>query len=119
LHYRTLFQVVDFYLQKFKKNQDLITLKSNKPSVNIIGSVSLGFHNQHDLAELKMLFQDLGIEVNLVIPEGISVYDLSRIPQAWFNFVPYKEIGILTAEYLQENYDMPFVDIIPMGILQI
>jgi len=84
-----------------------------------VGSVSLGFHNQHDLAELKMLFQDLGIEVNLVIPEGISVYDLSRIPQAWFNFVPYKEIGILTAEYLQENYDMPFVDIIPMGILQI
>ena len=116
---RTLFQVIDFYLKKFNKNQKLSTLKTKEPSVNIIGSVSLGFHNQHDLAELKRLFGDLGIQVNLVIPEGISVNELYKVPQAWFNFVPYKEIGTLTAEYLQENYGMPFINIPPMGILQI
>jgi len=116
---RTLFQVVDFYLTKFNKNHKLVKLKTKKPSVNIIGSVSLGFHNQHDLAELKRLFADLDIQVNLVIPEGISVDELDKVTQAWFNFVPYKEIGILTAEYLLKNYDMPFVDIVPMGILQI
>lgn len=116
---RTLLQVIDFYLKKYNKNKKLNLLKTKKPSVNIIGCVSLGFHNQHDLAELKRLFRDLDIEINLVIPEGITVDELSQIPQAWFNFIPYKEIGSLTAKYLYNNYNMPFVDITPMGILQI
>ena len=31
------------------------------PSVNIIGSYNLAFHNQHNIAELKHLFFDIGI----------------------------------------------------------
>lgn len=116
---KTLLQIVSFYLQKFKHNNQLSAHKTVKPSVNIIGCVSLGFHNQHDIAELKRLFLDLGIDVNLIIPEGASVNQLSKIPQAWFNFIPYKEIGVLTAEYLEQNYNMPFVSIVPIGILQI
>nr|YP_009589157.1 photochlorophyllide reductase subunit B [Corallina ferreyrae]QBL75673.1 photochlorophyllide reductase subunit B [Corallina ferreyrae] len=116
---KTLLQIVKFYLQKFKELNCLNQLKTIKPSVNIIGSVSLGFHNQHDLAELKRLFYDLNIEINLVIPEGIYVEELKRIQQAWFNFVPYKEVGILTAQYLKDNFDMPFIDIVPIGVIQI
>ena len=115
---KTLLQIVDFYLQKFTDSDKLTKIKTIKPSVNIIGCVSLGFHNRHDTAELKRLFLDLGIDINLIVPEGISVNQLSKIPQAWFNFVPYKEIGVLTAKYLQQSYGMPFINIIPIGIIQ-
>ena len=115
---KTLSQIVSFYLEKYDKNQKLSRVKTTNVSVNIIGSVSLGFHNQHDVVELKRLFSDLNIDVNLIVPEGISVVELSKLPQAWFNFVPYKEIGLSTAEYLKNNYDMPFINTIPMGIIQ-
>ena len=116
---KTLLQIVSFYLEKYSRTNELCTVKTSNVSVNIIGSVSLGFHNQHDLMELKRLFLDLNIDVNLIIPEGISVKQLREIPQAWFNFIPYKEIGLSTAHYLKQNYAMDFVDIIPIGIIQI
>lgn len=116
---KTLLQIVSFYLQKFQNSGKALKIKTEKPSVNIIGCVSLGFHSQHNIAELKRLFLDLGIDINLILPEGIDVNQLYKIPKAWFNFVPYREIGILTAKYLRQNYDMPFVDIVPIGIIQI
>ena len=116
---KTLLQIVSFYLEKCKKSNRLYSVKTSKISVNIIGCVSLGFHNQHDIIELKRLFLDLNIDINLVIPQGISVDQLCKVPQAWFNFVPYKEIGLLTAEYLKQNYAMDFINITPMGALQI
>lgn len=116
---KTLLQIVKFYLNKYKNADRLSKLKTSRPSVNIIGSVGLGFHNHHDMVELKRLFLDLGINVNLIIPEGITVEKLCKITQAWFNFVPYKEIGLLTAQYLQSHYNLPFINIIPMGVIQI
>lgn len=116
---KTLLQIISFYLDKYDKQGSLYKVKTKRISVNIIGAVGLSFHHQHDIVELKRLFSDLDIDVNLVIPEGISVNELCKIPQAWFNFVPYKEIGLLTAEYLKQNYDMHFINVIPMGITQI
>ena len=115
---KTLLQIISFYLDKYKKNRALRNIKTENISVNIIGSVGLGFHNQHDMVELRRLFSDLSIDVNLVIPEGISVEELSKIPQAWFNFVPYKEIGLLTAQYLKDYYNMNFINTIPIGVMQ-
>ena len=116
---KTLLQIIRFYLDKYNKQGKLSKVKTERVSVNIIGSVGLSFHNHHDIVELKRLFLDLDIDVNLVVPEGISVSELCKITQAWFNFVPYKEIGLLTAEYLKRNYGMHFINIIPMGIMQI
>ena len=116
---KTLLQIVKFYMDFFQSSNCLIRDKTSYPSVNIIGSVSLGFHNQHDLAELKRLFYDLGIEINLVIPENLSVKELCKVLKAWFNFVPYREIGRLTAQYLQDKFAIPFVDIVPIGTQQI
>jgi light-independent protochlorophyllide reductase subunit B len=61
---------------------------------------------------------DLGIEVNTVIPEGASVYDLKNLSRAWFNLVPYRELGLTTAQYLQEQFNMPAVEITPMGVVE-
>ncbi|MFP5273447.1 ferredoxin:protochlorophyllide reductase (ATP-dependent) subunit B [Coleofasciculus sp.] len=115
---RTLEQIVQYYLNKAKKKGELPEGKTQKPSVNIIGISTLGFHNQHDCTELKRLMADLGIEVNEVIPEGASVHNLKNLPRAWFNLVPYREIGMMAARYLEAEFDMPYVDITPMGVVE-
>jgi light-independent protochlorophyllide reductase subunit B len=69
---RTLQQIVQFYTEKARKQGTLPTGKTEKPSVNIIGLTTLGFHNNHDHRELRNLMAQLGIEVNLVMPDGAS-----------------------------------------------
>ena len=115
---RTLEQVVRFYLEKAKKSNQLPKNKTEKPSVNILGIFTLGFHNNHDCRELKRLLNDLGIEVNEVIPEGGSIKNLKNLPKAWFNIVPYREVGLMTAVYLEKEFEMPYVDITPMGLVE-
>ena len=115
---RTLHQIVKFYLEKARKKDELPTDKTERPSVNIIGISTLGFHNQHDCTELKRLMAELGIAVNEVIPDGASVHNLKNLPRAWFNLVPYRELGMMTAEYLKSEFDMPYVDTTPMGVVE-
>lgn len=117
---RTLEQVVRFYIEKAKKQvseNEIYFSKTKKPSANIIGIFTLGFHNQHDCRELKKLLNDLGVSVNLIIPEGGSITDLHKLPEAWFNVVPYREVGLMTANYLLKEFDMPLISRTPMGVV--
>jgi nitrogenase molybdenum-iron protein alpha/beta subunit len=114
---RTLEQVVRFYIEKAKKQGNLDLSKTQKPSANILGIFTLGFHNQHDCRELKKLLNDLGVSINLIIPEGGSVTDLQKLPQAWFNIVPYREAGLMTGNYLLKEFDMPLISTTPMGVV--
>ncbi len=115
---RTLEQIVRYYIEKARKRGELPAGKSEKPSVNIIGISTLGFHNQHDCTELKRLMADLGIEVNAVIPEGASVHEIKNMPRAWFNLVPYRELGLMSASYLEQEFGTPCIDITPMGVVE-
>ncbi len=115
---RTLQQVVQFYIEKARKKGELPSAKTEQPSVNILGISTLGFHNNHDCTELKRLMADLGITVNAVIPDGASVHELKHLPQAWFNLVPYRELGRMTATYLEAEFGQPFVEITPMGVVE-
>jgi light-independent protochlorophyllide reductase subunit B len=115
---RTLQQIVQYYIDKARKRGELPAEKTVKPSVNIIGVSTLGFHNNHDVTELKRLMTDLGIMVNTVIPEAASVHELKSMPQAWFNLIPYRELGLTTAKYLEEQFGTPYVDITPMGVVE-
>ena len=114
---RTLEQIIRFYIEKAKKQKNLETIKTEKPSANIIGIFTLGFHNHHDCRELKRLLNDLGISINEVIPEGGSITNLKNLPKAWFNLVPYREVGLMTAKYLEKELNMPFVATTPMGVI--
>ena len=114
---RTLEQIVRFYLEKAKKDPNFKIQKTKEPSANILGTFTLGFHNTHDCRELKRLLNDLGIKVNEIIPEGCSVQNLKNLPKAWFNIVPYREIGLMTAVYLEKEYEMPYVSVTPMGVI--
>lgn len=114
---RTLEQVVRFYLERERRRESFQVTRTEQPSANIIGIFTLGFHNQHDCRELKRLLNDLGITINEVIPEGGSVTNLKKLPQAWFNLVPYREVGLMTATYLEKEFGIPFVNITPMGLV--
>lgn len=115
---RTLHQIVQFYIEKARKKDQLPAGKTDKPSVNIIGMSTLGFHNNHDGTELKRLMADLGIEINEILPDGASVHNLKNLPRAWFNLVPYRELGLTTAAYLEQEFGTPYVDITPMGVVE-
>lgn len=127
---RTFEQIVRFFLppQTGKSgNEKTVTpslfpqKKNSKISANILGIFTLGFHNTHDCRELKRLLTDLGIEINEVLPEGGSTRsaaeNIRNLPKAHFNIVPYREIGLMTAVYLKNEYKMPFISTTPMGIL--
>lgn len=116
---RTLEQITIFYIEKAKKYKILNTSKTNNPSVNILGPSCLGFHNNHDLIELKKLLKGLNIEINVIAPDKCSVKDLKNLPRAWINLVPYREIGLMTAKYLETEFNMPYIDINPIGTIEI
>lgn len=115
---RTLQQIVEYYIEKARKKDELAKTKTEKPSVNIIGMSTLGFQNNHDAKELRKLMGELGIEVNAVIPEGASVHELKNLPRAWFNLVPYRELGMMATDYLKAEFGTPTVDITPMGVVE-
>jgi light-independent protochlorophyllide reductase subunit B len=119
---RTFEQIVRFFLPPQKNQSDTIVQQKNqKISANILGIFTLGFHNTHDCRELKRLLNDLGIEINEVLPEGGSTRsaaeNIRNLPKAHFNIVPYREIGHMTAVYLKNEYKMPYISTTPMGIL--
>jgi light-independent protochlorophyllide reductase subunit B len=116
---RTLEQVVRYYLDKARRQGTLQLSLTDQPSANIIGIFTLGFHNQHDCRELKRLLKDLGIEINQIIPEGGFVENLHQLPKAWFNLVPYREVGLMTAKYLEKEFGMSYISTTPMGVVDI
>ena len=111
---RTLEQVVRYYTNYSLSEAPT---KTTYPSANILGIFTLGFHNQHDCRELTTMLNNLGIQVNQVIPEGGSVTSLKDLPKAWFNIVPYREVGLMAAHYLEKKFNQPFVNTTPMGVI--
>lgn len=114
---RTLEQIIKFYIEKSRKENTLTSEKTSRPSANIIGVFTLGFHHHHDIREISQLLSDLGVEINEIIPEGGSVKKLKNLPKAWFNVVPYREIGLMSAQYLEKEFGMPFISTTPMGVI--
>nr|AYC63976.1 Protochlorophyllide reductase subunit B [Flabellia petiolata] len=116
---RTLEQIISFYLEKTSIDfSNIYSKKTEKPSANILGIFTLGFHHQHDCREIYRILKDLGIKINLIIPEGCLVTNLKKIPEAWFNIVPYREIGLMAAQYLEKKYNMPYIATTPMGLVE-
>ena len=123
-HYRiNEFQAVDKTLQQIVEyfcNSETISSveKTEEPSVNLIGFVALGFHSTHDYQELQRILKSLNIKINVILPEKCTVEQLKTLPKAWFNIVPYREVGLMTAKYLERNWNMPYVSTIPLGLVE-
>jgi light-independent protochlorophyllide reductase subunit B len=88
----------------------------SRPSCNLLGATALGFRHRDDVAEITMLLQQLGIDVNVTAPWGAAPEDIARIADADFNVVMYPEIADTAARWLQREYDQPFIDTVPIGV---
>jgi light-independent protochlorophyllide reductase subunit B len=99
-------------VKRFAKDQD----KSALPSVNILGFTSLGFHLRANLTSLRRMLRTLGVAVNVVAPWGAGIADLEKLPAAWLNIAPYREIGATAAGYLGERFGMPAICDAPLGV---
>lgn len=88
-----------------------------KPSVNIIGPTSLGFHNRQDLISLKRMLETLGVAVNVIAPLDATLEDFKRLPQAWATIAPYREMGYAAAKALEEKCGVPAVTSTPLGVM--
>jgi light-independent protochlorophyllide reductase subunit B len=86
------------------------------PLANILGPTALGFRCRDDVVEVDRLLDQLGIEVNAVVPLGATVEDLRRLPDASFNIDLYPEVSRPTAQWLQRAFGMPSTTIVPIGI---
>ncbi len=90
--------------------------KSARPSVNLLGFTSLGFHLKANLISLRRMLNTLGIEVNVVAPWGAGIGDLRKLPAAWLNIAPFREIGLQASDYLKSQFGMYAVTDAPIGV---
>lgn len=105
-------QLLTTLVRRFARSQAL----TPTPSVNLIGPASLGFHVRPDLIALRRMLQALGVIVNVVAPLGASVDDLRRLPAAWVNVAPYRELGPQAVAYLATTFDTPALTTSPVGV---
>ncbi len=99
-------------VKRFATTQPL----TDVPSVNIIGPASLGFHVRPDMIALRRMMQALGVHINVVAPLGAGVDDLRRLPAAWVNIAPYRELGLTAAQHLQAEFGTPTLYDAPIGV---
>ncbi len=87
-----------------------------RPSVNLIGPASLGFHSRQDLICLRRMLATLGVQIHVIAPLGASPGDMATLPAAWVNIAPYRELGQGAATYLNEQFGTPLLDEAPIGV---
>ncbi|WP_049754052.1 ferredoxin:protochlorophyllide reductase (ATP-dependent) subunit B [Heliomicrobium modesticaldum] len=92
--------------------------KTERFTVNLIGPSYLGFHQIHDLNEIRTMLEEIGIGVNAVIPYGATVETLRSLTRAHLNICLYREYGRETCEYLRKRFGIDYISITPMGIRQ-
>jgi light-independent protochlorophyllide reductase subunit B len=86
------------------------------PRANILGPSALGFHCRDDIVEVRKLLESVGVEINVIAPEGATPEDLLRIPRADFNICLYPEVARTTCKWLERNFKQPWVKTVPIGV---
>ena len=104
----TFYQIVKCLVQENKKTKNI--------SCNILGPTALGFRHRDDVKELNSILLDQGIEVNVTAPLGASPSDIKNLTKAHFNVMLYPESSELACRWLKENFDMPYTQIVPIGV---
>ncbi|RJS92079.1 ferredoxin:protochlorophyllide reductase (ATP-dependent) subunit B [Salinisphaera sp. Q1T1-3] len=89
---------------------------TRRPRANVLGPSALGFRCRDDITEIARLLSLIGVDVNLVAPEGASPAELLRIPEADFNICLYPEVAKTTCRWLERTFKQPTVHTVPIGI---
>ncbi|HUN91859.1 MAG TPA: ferredoxin:protochlorophyllide reductase (ATP-dependent) subunit B [Burkholderiaceae bacterium] len=116
----TLYRIVRSVLQERSQQVAGGTAKPERPPrrplANIIGPTVLGFRCRDDVVEVDRILEQLGIDVNAIIPLGASVDDIGRLPDASFNVCLYPEVSRPTTLWMQRAFGMPFTRTVPIGL---
>lgn len=110
------------YQAAAKAYYDAMPLQSRslvKPNtVNLLGC-SVGYYNAvHDLKELRRMLTLAGYEVLACPGAGSTTQEIAKMNQAQLNIVVHDELGRNLAELLEEQYDIPYVSLLPPYGLQ-
>ena len=89
---------------------------NDPPRANLLGPSALGFRCRDDIIEITRLLNAVGVEVNVVAPEGATPHDLMRIPEADFNVCLYPEVAKTTCKWLERSFKQPWVKTVPIGV---
>lgn len=87
-----------------------------RPRANLLGPSSMGFRCRDDVEEIRWLLHGVGVDVNVVAPEGATTEDLVGIPQADFNVCLYPEVAQTTCAWLERTFKQPYTKTVPIGI---
>ncbi len=90
--------------------------EGQRPRANLLGPSALGFRCRDDVIEITRLLQSVGVDINVVAPEGATPDDLARIPDADFNVCLYPEIAATTCKWLERTFNQPFTKTVPIGV---
>lgn len=87
--------------------------KVKPKAVNLLGC-SAGYYNSvHDLQELRRMLNLAGYEVLACPGAGSTIQEISAMTQAQFNVVIHDELGRDLARILEEQYNMPYLSLLP------
>jgi light-independent protochlorophyllide reductase subunit B len=90
--------------------------EARRPRANILGPSALGFRTRDDIREVRSLLESIGVETWVVAPEGATVADLQRIPEADVNICLVPEVALTTTSWLERTFKMPSVRVVPIGV---
>jgi light-independent protochlorophyllide reductase subunit B len=89
---------------------------ARRPSANLLGPSALGFRCRDDVVEVTKLLDGIGVDVNVIAPEGASPEDLLRIPEADFNVCLYPEVARTACKWLERSFGQPWTKTVPIGV---
>jgi nitrogenase molybdenum-iron protein alpha/beta subunit len=77
-------------------------------SVNLLGLSIFNRNCTGDVIELRRLMELCGITVNCALCAGDDLDSVKRLPDAELNVVIHPEYGLKAAQYLSEQFGMPY-----------
>lgn len=77
--------------------------------VNLLGCTTAYFNGKNDIEEIKRILETVDYRIIAVLGANSDFDMLQKVPAAQLNIVINEELGLETAKYLKERYDIPYV----------
>ena len=108
-------EAADLSLAELVKAHAQQVPKSPSPTVNLLGPTAFGPNATAEYDEIERTLRLVGVGVNVRVPLGATVEDLSQLPRAWANVVLCREAAESTSLYLQDVFGIPRITTPPVG----